>query len=83
MGPLFGMGLSDSKFLRKSLFTYQPSGSFLLNGQDVASEIVSGILLMALTIYLWKARGLRPAKHNRKLWSRYPSRYGTGPEAVI
>jgi len=77
---LFGMGLSDSKFLRKSLFTYQPSKSFLFKGHDVASEIVLGAWLIVLTIYLWKAGWLRPAEYNKKLWSRYPSKYGTGPE---
>lgn len=80
MAPLFGMGLSDSKFLRRSLFTYQPSESLFINGQDVMSEIILGVLLIALTIYLWKAKWLRPAEYNRKLWSRYPSKYGTEPE---
>lgn len=83
MGPVFGMGLSDSKFLRRSLFAYQPSESFFINGQDVVSEVVLGVLLIALAIYLWKARWLKPAEYNRELWARYPSKYGTGPETAI
>jgi membrane protease YdiL (CAAX protease family) len=80
MGPLFGMGLSESRFLRRSLFTYQPSESLFINGQDVISEIILGVLLLALTIYLWKAKWLRPAECNRKLWLKYPAKYGTEPE---
>jgi membrane protease YdiL (CAAX protease family) len=80
MGPLFGMGLSDSRFLRRSLFTYQPSESLFINRQDVISEIILGVLLLVLTIYLWKAKWLRPAECNRKLWSKYPAKYGTEPE---
>lgn len=80
MAPLFGMGISESKFLQKSLFTYTPSKSFFSHGQDIMSEIISGLLLIALTIYLWKANWLKPAEYNRKLWSKYPYKYGTEPE---
>ena len=83
LGPLFGMGLSESKFLRRSLFAYQPSESFFIYGRDVVSEMILGVLLLALTIYLWKAKWLRPAEYNRKLWSTYPPQYGTEPNHSV
>ncbi len=80
MAPLFGMGLSESKFLRMSMFTYKPSECFFIHGQDVLGEIIPGMLVLALTIYLWKAKWLKPAEYNRNLWSKYPPKYGTEPE---
>jgi membrane protease YdiL (CAAX protease family) len=77
MGPLFGMGLNESKFLRRSLFTYKPLESFFIHGQDVMGEIVLGILVLALTMYLWRAKWLKPAEYNRNLWIHYPPQYGT------
>lgn len=78
--PLCGIGLNEMKFLRRSIFAYNPSESFFIQGQDVMGDIIQCILLLALTIYLWKAKWLRPSEYNRKLWSGYPSRYGTRPE---
>jgi hypothetical protein len=80
MAPLFGMGLNESKFLRRSMFTYNPSESFFIQGQDVMGDMIMGILLLALTIYLWKAKWLKPAEYNRNLWSKYPPKYGVDPE---
>jgi membrane protease YdiL (CAAX protease family) len=80
MAPLFGMGLNESKFLRRSMFTYNPSESFFIQGQDVMGDIIQGILVLALTIYLWKATWLKPAEYNRNLWSKYPPKYGTDPK---
>ena len=80
MAPVFGMGVSESKFLTRSLFSYKPWESGFVGGPDTISEIVQGIVLIALTIYLWKATWLKPAEYNRKLWARYPARYGTKPE---
>jgi uncharacterized protein len=74
MGPVFGMGLADSKFLRRSVFAYEPSKSFLMHGQDVMGEIVLGALVAALTVYLWRAKWLKPAAYNRELWAKYPPR---------
>jgi membrane protease YdiL (CAAX protease family) len=73
MAPVFGMGLDESKFLRRSLFKYQPSESFYIFGQDSMSEIILGVLAIGLTIYLWKAKWLKPADYNRNLWSKYAS----------
>jgi membrane protease YdiL (CAAX protease family) len=80
MAPLFGMGLNESKFLRRSMFTYNPSESFFIQGQDVMGDIIQGILVLALTIYLWKATWMKPAEYNRNLWSKYPPKYGTDPK---
>jgi membrane protease YdiL (CAAX protease family) len=80
MAPVFGMGVSESKFLTRSLFTYSPWESGFIGGPDTISEIVQGIMLIALTIYIWKANWLRPAEYNRRLWANYPPRYGTEPE---
>ena len=79
LGPVFGMGISESRFLRRSLFIYKPSESFLVHGQDVMSEIILGILVLAITIYLWRAKWLKPAAYNRNLWIHYPPKYGTEP----
>jgi hypothetical protein len=80
MAPVFGMGVSESKFLTKSVFSYKPWESGFIGGPDTISEIVQGIVLIALTIYLWKATWLKPAEYNRELWARYPAKYGTDPE---
>jgi len=80
MALIFGMGVSESKFLRRSLFSYKPWESGFVGGPDTISEIVQGIVLIALTVYIWKANWLKPAEYNRKLWAKYPPRYGTEPE---
>ena len=80
MAPVFGMGVSESKFLTRSLFTYQPWESGFVGGPDTISEILQAIVLIALTIYLWKARWLKPTEYNRRLWARYPAKCGTKPE---
>lgn len=80
MGPLFGIGLSESKFIRKSVFADKPPELFFTQGQDTMSDIILGILIIALTIYIWKANWLKPEEYNRKLWSKYPPKYGTEPE---
>ena len=66
-GAVFGMGLSDSKFLRRSLFTYRPSESFFINGQDVVSEIVLGVLLIALTIVSLESKMVETCGIQRKI----------------
>jgi membrane protease YdiL (CAAX protease family) len=80
MAPIFGMGVTESKFLKRSLFTYKPWESGFIGGPDTLSEIVQGIVLLALTIYIWRANWLKPAEYNRKLWAKYPPKYGTEPE---
>jgi membrane protease YdiL (CAAX protease family) len=80
MAPIFGMGVSESRFLRRSLFSYKPWESGFIGGPDTISEIIQGIVLIALTIYIWKANWLKPAEHNKKLWAKYPPKYGTEPE---
>ncbi len=80
MGPLFGMGLSESIFLRGSIFSFNPSDSIFIREQNGMSDIVLGILLLALTIYIWKASWLNPSDYNRNLWSKYPPQYGAEPE---
>jgi len=80
MAPLFGMGVDESKFLSRSLFSYKPSDSVLIIGTDAVSEIILGIIVIAVTIYLWRAKWLRPVESNRKLWAAYPPKYGTDPE---
>ena len=73
MGPVFGMGITGSRFLRRSLFTYEASESRMIQGADAISEIVFGLILIALTVYLWRARWLKPAEYNRSLWEPYTS----------
>jgi membrane protease YdiL (CAAX protease family) len=82
MAPIFGMGVNESKFLRRSLFSYKPWESGFIGGPDTLSEIVQGIVLIALTVYIWKAHWLKPAEYNRKLWAKYPPKYGTEPELI-
>ena len=80
MAPIFGMGVSESKFLRRSMFSYKPLESGFIGGADAISEIIQGIILIALTIYIWKANWLKSAEYNRKLWAKYPPKYGTRPD---
>ncbi len=80
MAPVFGMGISRSVFLKRSLFSYEPSASVFVNGVDAMSELIQGILLVVLTIFIWKAKWLKPEEYNRKLWAKYPPKYGAEPE---
>ena len=80
MGALYGMGISGSKFARRSLFTYQSLESGFFVGADAMSEIVLGLAVVVLTIYAWKAKWLKTAEYNKKLWAKYPPQYGTEPE---
>ncbi|MFC2086144.1 lysostaphin resistance A-like protein [Bacteroidota bacterium] len=77
LGPFFG--LAKSKFLRRNLFTYHPAELDFILGADDINEIIIGILCLVLTIYIWKAKWLKPAEYNRNLWSKYPNKYGTEP----
>lgn len=72
--PVFGMGVSGSKFLRRSLFSYQPSEIDILGGADGLSVIIQGLFMIALTIFIWKSKLLIPSEYNKKLWSRYPAK---------
>ena len=80
MAPVFGMGISRSVFLKRSLFSYEPSAPGFVHGADAMSELIQGILLVALTIFIWKAKWLKPAEYNRKLWAKYPPKYGAEPD---
>ena len=71
MGPIFGMGVSSSRFLRRTLFTYEPSESTFIIGAEPMSEIVFGLVMIVITIYIWKARRVKPAEYNRRLWEPY------------
>ena len=82
MAPVFGYGVSGSKFLRKSLFSYQPSESCLLGDAEAAGVIIQGLIMIALAVYAWKAKWLKPAEYNRSLWTRYPAGYGIEPEIM-
>lgn len=77
---IFGMGISGSPFLRRSLFSYKPGESGFIGGADAISEIIQGLIMVALTIYIWKANWLKPTEYNRKLWKKYPAKFGNKPE---
>ena len=79
VGPLFGMGLSESRFLRRSLFSYEPLEIGWFGGVDATGEIIQTIILVILTIIIWKAKWLKPAEYNKRLWSKYPPKYDTEP----
>jgi len=70
LGPV--MGLGESKFLTRTLFTSGPAASGPFKGMESASDIVLGILCLAAAVYLWKAQWLRPRESNRRLWAGYP-----------
>ena len=83
MGPIFGMGMTGSRFLRRSLFAYEPSESGMIQGADALSEIIFGLILIALVAYLWKARWVKPAEYNKSLWEPYTSdKIKSTPEAM-
>lgn len=82
MGPIFGMGISGSKFLRRTLLSYNSLESGITGGADAISEIIQGLLMIILTIFIWKAKWLKPAEYNKKLWKKYPPKYGTEPENI-
>jgi membrane protease YdiL (CAAX protease family) len=73
MGPIFGMGVSGSRFLRRTLFTYKPSESGFIIGAEPMSEIIFGLIMIVITTYVWKARWMKPAEYNRRLWEPYIS----------
>jgi len=78
VGPATGLG--ESKFLRRTLFSSGPSPSGPFAKIDTMSDIVLGILCLALAAYLWKAKWLKPAECNRKRWAAYPAKFGAEPE---
>lgn len=78
LGPV--MGLGESKFLKHALFTSGPAVSGPFKGVENISDIILGILCLAVAVYLWKAKWLRPNEYNGRMWERYSQER---PEAAI
>ena len=79
VGPLFGIGLSDSKFLQRSLFSYEPLDTSMFIGADAIGEIIQTIILVTLTIVIWRTKWFKPMEYNTSQWMEYPPRYGIKP----
>jgi membrane protease YdiL (CAAX protease family) len=77
-GPIFGIGTSP--FLKRTLFSYEPLASGFIPGKDAMSDLILVILFVVLTIFILKAKWPKPAEYNKKLWTKYPPKYGTEPE---
>ena len=77
---VFGMGISGSPFLRRSLFSYKPSEAGFMGGADAISELIQIFIMFVLTIYIWKVNWLKPVEYNKKLWEKYPAKYGALPD---
>ena len=79
---IFGMGVEESGFLRKSLFSYRPLESDFIVGAEIMTLIIQGLFMIMLTLIIWKFKWLKPAEYNVKLWPRYPLKYGTEPSKI-
>ena len=74
---LYGVifGIAKPAYLQRTSFTYQPLDSgFMLNTDDIY-EIMLALFFLIITIFLWRAKWLRPAPCNKELWLQYPSKY--------
>ena len=78
IGPLFGIGIQDSEVLRHSLFIFTTNNNYLVNGKSVINDILISVLVLILSVYLWKAKWLKPNEFNRKLWLNYLVKKGEG-----
>ena len=75
--PIFGIGVEGSKFLRKSLFSYQPFESSLFGNADLVITLLQALFMIVFTILIWKVAWLKPSEYNQKLWAHYPPKFGT------
>ena len=63
-----------------SLFSYEPLEIGLVDGVGAMDEIIQTIVLVILTIIIWKVKWLKPSAYNSTLWAKYPSQYGRDPD---
>ena len=80
IGPIFGMGIEENPFLRRSLFNYQSIEGNVNSGINGLEDLVQAIIFIILTIVLWKSNWFKPAEYNSKLWVQYPLKYGAVPD---
>jgi len=72
-GVIFGFAKPD--YLQRSLLTYKPLDSGFPLNSDAIHEIMLALFCFIITIFLWRAKWLRPAPCNSELWLKYPSKY--------
>ena len=80
IGPIFGMGIEQNPFLRRSLFNYQAIEGNMNNGINGLEDLIHSIIFIILTIVVWKSNWFKPAEYNSKRWAQYPLKYGVSPE---
>lgn len=80
-GPLWGMNVSGIE-IANSLVTSVPKGNELLSGGSFGGEgsLVSAVLIIGLSMYIWKAKWITPSDINAELWKKYPSGFGKDVE---
>ena len=79
-GPLWGMNVSGID-IPNSFMVSIPTGPELLTGGEFGAEgsLISSLLIILATWYMWRAPWLKPSKANSALWRKYPAAYGTPP----
>ena len=80
IGAIFGMGIEENPFLRRSLFNYQATEVNINSGINGLEDLVQAIIFIILTIVVWKSNWFKPAEYNSKLWAQYPLKYGAVPD---
>jgi hypothetical protein len=75
-GPVFGIGLENSRFLRRSIFNYTELESSIPIGSEAASDLIQSIIILIFTVIIWRSNFFKPNGYNAKLWTNYPVKVG-------
>jgi len=75
-GPVFGIGLENNRFLRRSIFNYTEVDSNLFIGSEAASDLIQSIIILIFTVIIWKSNLFKTNDYNSKLWEKYPVKVG-------
>ena len=79
-GPLWGMNVSGID-IQNSFMVSVPQGHELLSGGEFGAEgsLISSVVIILVTWYMWRASWLKPSEANSALWRKYPASYGVPP----
>jgi len=76
VAPVFGIGVDNNRFLNNSIFTYTPIESNFPIGAEAAGDLIQSIVMLILTVIIWKSSLFKTNSYNAKLWENYPVKVG-------
>ncbi|MCH7619445.1 MAG: hypothetical protein IH880_06715, partial [Candidatus Marinimicrobia bacterium] len=67
--------------IQNSFMVSVPQGHELLSGGEFGAEgsLISSVVIILVTWYMWRASWLKPSEANSALWRKYPASYGVPP----